>query len=111
MDTLDIFCFKLKGAIFWDKNLRVPSVISKRIMAFICDNMEYTCYSHSLGFPGGSMIKNPPADAGDVDLIPVSGRSSGEGNGNPLHYSCLEKPMDRGNWQATVRGLQRIGHD
>lgn len=49
MDTLDIFCFKLKGTIFWGKNLRVPSVIYKRIMAFICDNVEYTFYSHSLG--------------------------------------------------------------
>ena len=48
----------------------------------------------SLGFPGGSVVKNPPANAGDVDLIPGSGRTRGEGNGNPL--SCLENPMDRG---------------
>ena len=53
-------------------------------------------------FPGGSVVKNPPANTGDADSIPGSGRSPGEGNGNPLQYSCLENPMDRGAWQATV---------
>ena len=51
-----------------------------------------------LGFPGGSEVKTPPANAGDVGLIPVSGRSPGEGNSNPLQYSCLENAMDRGAW-------------
>ena len=54
------------------------------------------------------MIKNPPAKAGDargVGLIPGSGRSSGGGYGNPLQYSCLEDPMDRGAWQATIHGV------
>ena len=46
--------------------------------------------------PGGSVVKNPPANAGDTGSIPGSGRSPGEGNGNPLQYSCLENPMDRG---------------
>ena len=53
----------------------------------------------NLGFPGGSMVNNPPAnagDAGDAGLIPGSGRSPGEGNGYPLQYSCLENSMDRG---------------
>ena len=54
------------------------------------------------GFPRGSVVKNPPANAGDVGLIPGSGRSPGEGNGNPLQYSCLGNPMDRGGWQDTV---------
>ena len=52
-----------------------------------------------MGFPGGSVVKNPPAstgDARDVDSIPGLGRSPGEGNGNPLQYSCLENPMDGG---------------
>ena len=53
-----------------------------------------------MGFPGGSVVKNPPVNAGDMDLIPGSGRSLGEGNGNPLQYSCLEKSMDRGVWQV-----------
>ena len=48
------------------------------------------------------MLKNLPANAGGADLFPGSGRSPGEGNGNPLQYSCLEDPMDRGAWQATV---------
>ena len=48
------------------------------------------------GFPGGSVVKNPPANAGDVDSIPGLGRSPGEGNGN---WNCLENPMDRGAWR------------
>ena len=48
------------------------------------------------GLPGGSVVKNQSANAGDVGLIPVLGRSSGEGNDNPIHYSCPENPMDRG---------------
>ena len=54
------------------------------------------------------MVKNLPANAGDirdVGLIPGSGRSPGGGNGNPLWYSCLENPMDRGAWQAAVHGV------
>ena len=51
------------------------------------------------------MGKNPPANAGEVGSIPGLGRSPGEGNGNPLQYSCLGNPMDRGAWQATVHGV------
>ena len=60
-----------------------------------------------MGFPGGSVVKNPSANAGDVGLIPGSGRSPGEGNGNPLQYSYLGNPMDRGAWQAIVHGVAR----
>ena len=66
------------------------------------------------GFPGGSLVKNLPADAGDIGdsgLIPGSGRSPGRGNGNPLQYSCLEDPMDRGGWRAPVHGATRVGLD
>ena len=59
-----------------------------------------------LPFPGDSVVKNLPANAGDPDSIPGWGRSSGEGNGNPLQYSCLEDPMDRGAWRATVAGVR-----
>ena len=59
----------------------------------------------SWGFPGGSVVKNPPANAGDAGSIPGPGRSPGEGNGNVLQYSCLGNPMDRGAWQATVHGV------
>ena len=58
-----------------------------------------------LSFPGGTVVKNLPISAGDardVGSIPGSGRYPGEGNGNPLQYSCLGNPMDRGAWWATV---------
>ena len=58
-------------------------------------------------FPGGSVVKNLPANAGNEGLIPGSGRSSGEGNGNPFQYSCLENPMDRGAWWAMVHGVAK----
>ena len=60
------------------------------------------------------MAKNLPAnagDAGDVGLIPESGRPPGEGNGNPLQYSCLENFMDRGAWWVQSMGLKRVGQD
>ena len=60
-----------------------------------------------MGFPGGSEVKASACDAGDLGLIPGSGRSSGEGNGNPLQYSCLENPMYRGAWWATVHGVAK----
>ena len=53
------------------------------------------------------MVKNPPANAGDMVSIPGSGRSPGEENGNPLQYSCLGNLMDRGAWQATVHGITK----
>ena len=59
------------------------------------------------GFPSGSVGENLPVNAGDVDSTPGSGRSLGEGNGNPLQYSCLENPTDRGAWQATIHGVSK----
>ena len=53
-----------------------------------------------MDFPGGSVVKNSPANAGDVGLILGSERSTGKGNGNPCQYYCLRNPMDRGAWQA-----------
>ena len=58
-----------------------------------------------MDFPGGSDGKASVYNAGDLGSIPGSRRSPGEGNGNPLQYSCLENPMDRGAWWATVRGV------
>ena len=58
------------------------------------------------GFPGGLVVKNSPANAGDAGSIPRSGRYPGEGNGNPLQYSCLENPMDRGALQAIVQEVK-----
>ena len=67
------------------------------------------CYKVSdvAGVPGGSVVKNPPLNAGDSCLIPESGRSLGAGNGNPLQDSCLENPVDRGAWWATVHGVTK----
>ena len=63
--------------------------------------------SSSLGFPGGSDSKESSCNAGDPGLIPTSGRSPREGNGNPCHYSCLKNSMDRGAWWATVQGIAK----
>ena len=62
------------------------------------------------GFPGGSVVKDLTANSGDTrnaGLIPWLGKSPGIGNGKPLQYSCLEKPMDRGAWRATVHGVAK----
>ena len=58
-------------------------------------------------FPAGSVVKNRLANARDLGSIPGLGRSSGEGNGNPLQYSCLENSMDGGAWWATVHGIAK----
>ena len=63
------------------------------------------------GFSGGSEGKEPICNTGDLSSITGSGRAPWEGNGNPLQYCCLENPMDREAWQATVIGSQRVGHD
>ena len=60
-----------------------------------------------MGFSGFSLVKNLPADARDTGSIPGLGISPGEGHGNPLQYSCLENPVDRGAWQATVHGVAK----
>ena len=67
-----------------------------------------------MGLPGGSVGKETAYNAGnarDMGSIPGLGRSPGEGHGNPLQYSCLENPMDRGAWWATMHGSKRAGHD
>ena len=60
-----------------------------------------------MGFPGGSDSKESACNEGDPGPISRSGRSPGEGNGNPLQYLCLENPMDRGAWRATVLGVAK----
>ena len=59
------------------------------------------------GFPAGSVVKNPPANAGDKSLTAGWERSHGVGNGNPLQYSCMENPMDRGAWWAAFHGIAK----
>ena len=60
-----------------------------------------------MSFPGGLEVKASACNTGDPGSIPGLGRSLGEGNGNPLQYSCLENPMDRGAWSATVHGVAK----
>ena len=76
----------------WDTDCRASSSSFLLFMLF-------------LGFPGGSEVKASACNAGDLGSIPGSGRSPGEGNGNPLQYSWLENPMDGGPWWATVHGV------
>ena len=61
----------------------------------------------AVDFPGGTVVKNPLANARDAGLTPGSGRSPGGQNGNPLQYSCLKNSMDRGDWRATVHGVAK----
>ena len=63
-----------------------------------------------MGFPGGSVVKTPPINVRNVGSVPGLGSPPGEGNGNPLQYSCLENPMDRGPGGLWSMGSQRIGH-
>ena len=76
-----------------------PSTIS----IFICTHLTL-----SMDFPGGSVVKNLPANARDLGSIPGSRKIPGRGKCSPLQYSCLEIPMDRGAWYATVRGVKKI---
>ena len=71
----------------------------------------YCFLIHDKGFPGDSDSKESACNAGDLGLIPGLERSPGEGNGNPLQYSCLENSMDRVAWRATIHGSQRIRHN
>ena len=69
-----------------------------------------TLYTHLGSSQVALVVKNPPTNAGNIRdgcLFPGSGRSPGEGNGNPLQYSCLENPMDRGAWRATVHEVAK----
>ena len=73
--------------------------------------MVYPRILNIVDFPGSSVVKNLPASAGDIrdmGLIPGSGRSCGGGHGNSLQYSCLENPMDRGRWWATVHRVTEL---
>ena len=102
-----------KVTVFWEPNHRSGtnyfdyglSIRSKSLGQSTAKRKDYTKIWVSGGFPGGSVVKSPPPNAGDAGLIPGSGRSSGGGSGNPLQYSCLRHPTHRGAWWATVRGV------
>ena len=78
------------------------------------DPIDYSPWNspgQNKGFSHSSVGKESACNAGDLGSIPGSGRCPGEENGHPLQYSCLENPMDRGAWRATVHGVARVGHD
>ena len=88
--------------------LLFPSPPALNLSQQVWGNLRIT--HHPRGFPGGSVIKNlavNAGDTGDVSSIPGSGRSPGGGHGNPLQYSCLENPMDRGAWRAIVHRVTK----
>ena len=80
------------------------------LRAAVTKSHELGDLNNRRGFPGDSVVKNSPAKSGDVGLIPDLGRSSGEGNGNSIRYSCLGNPMDRGTWWGYGPGIhKRVG--
>jgi len=80
-------------------------VVTMTTEAVIYSPNIYLAPTKRQDFPSGSVVKNPPAREGDLSLISGSGRSPGGENGNPLQYSYLESPMDRGAWSVTVQGV------
>ena len=84
---------------FWNQ-IPLASKVKFSGIIFLCPTFQ--CTIIALGFPGGSVVKNPPAHAGDEGLIPGLGRSPGGRNDTPLQYSCLGNLLDRGAWQATA---------
>ena len=90
--------------------LLLPSILSS-ISVFFNESFLHirlpNYWSFSFSFPGGSEVKASACNVGDLGSIPGLGRSPGEGNGNPLQYSCLENPMDGGGWWATVHGVAK----
>ena len=93
-------CRIIPGCSTWDCSLLFPQLDTQPAHSqyLMEDGMKG-------GFPDGSAVKNPPADAGDAGSIPGLERSSGRGNSNSLQYSCLENLMDRGAWWARVHGV------
>ena len=84
----------------------MSKLLSKSFHSLVLMNIFWDLIIHK-GFPGASAVMNPLANSVDVGSIPGLGRSPGVGNGNPLQYSCLGNPMDRGAWWATVHGVAK----
>ena len=89
-----------KADITWQQQLNSGAAAASRSTVWRIPRL-------SSGFPGGSVVKNPAANARDASLIPASGSSPGEGNGNPLQCSCLGNSMDKGAWWSTVHGITK----
>ena len=81
--------------------------LGKSVPLIIFMVLSWPLYYPTKAFIGGSVVKNLPAKTGDTGLIPGLRRSPGERNGNPLQYSCLKNPKDRGTWRATIHGVAK----
>ena len=105
--------FRISRRFAWVKGNYLVFNLEITLSSFHSYELDYSwcwefCYSQSIrGFLGGSDGKESAYNAGDLSPIPGSGRSPREGSGNPLQYSCLENPMDRGAWWATVHGVAK----
>ena len=92
----------------WVWSAQAQNHAEKGVLRYMAPSVNKLLWSSpSGGSHGGSVVKNPLGNAGDVSSIPGSGRAPGEGADNPLQYSCLASPMDRGVWQATVHGVAK----
>ena len=91
-----------------DKGVKLVSPVAPALAGVFFTNCAISeAYKH-IGFPGGPVVKNSPANGGNMGLVPKLGRVPGEGNENPFQESCLENPMVKGAWQATVHRLSKI---
>ena len=113
--------FKFRWPKDWSFSFSISPIKFKRSPGFAGEKTKLKMFRSDLkylkrstqmyGFPHSSVSKESACNAGDPGSIPGSGRSPGVGNGNPLQYSCLDNPLDRGAWRATVHGVARVGHD
>ena len=103
-------CLQLINLLQWTLDGWVGGWMDRQWMSWGYMETEFWS-TRFLRAPGDSVVKNPPANAEDVGLVPGSGRPPAEGNDNPVQYSCLGNPMDRGAWWATVRGIAKSGHN
>ena len=86
--------------------------ISIYLQRYISPHIYRDIFIDIWGFPGASVVRNPPSNAGDTSKCnPRVRKNPGEGNGKPLQYTCPGNHMDKGAWWATVHGVTRIGHD
>ena len=98
-------------SIGWIRGALIESCLAKITLLVLHNPVQQKMTPwYYIGFPGGSDCKESACNAGDPGSTPRLGRSSGEGNGNPLQYSCLENPTHRGAWWATVHGVA-VGYD
>ena len=91
---------------YWQSPSAVWPLLFTDLLLWIC-SVFIKIHQCIWSFLGGSVVKNVPASAGDPSSTSGSGRSPGGGHGNPLQYSCLENPMDRGAWQAAVHEVEK----